>query len=227
MSLRDVIVISFQSLRHLFINRDYFLWFRKVSIKCLLIATFIVMALMTGGSYAITQLGTSGWYDFGAIIWALLVFYFSGALTVVLMPLLMSFLINEGQLIHLVSGSKPVNMKKLVLKWRVKEWQASFISLICALVAAPLLIIPLTLPIGFIFLMWGMGREFSQTAIRVLVQSEIMSENEASKISFKLKFYLGFFPALLTLIPFLSLIAWPLSLVASLEVLRVAVNNRK
>jgi hypothetical protein len=218
-SFLGVLKIFFQSLYLVFFQVEISKWFRKAAFRCLALAIFVIIFLMSSGAYVISHLGDKIWFDLGAILWALLLFFFSGTLTAALMTFFLGLLGNETELLSALSGKSDIKMKSKGIHWRWSELVGAFISVLMSLMAAPFLIFPPLIPLGLLILSWGLGGEVLSCAERLLVQSSLINIEKPLKKPHWLRFSVGLGPAVMSLFPVLSWFLWPIALIVALRTL--------
>jgi hypothetical protein len=192
-------------------------WFRKVSFFCLGLALTSILILMVGGAHLIANLGKEIWFDLGAILWAILLFFFSGTLTATLMSFLLGIFGNEEALMRALTQNPSLMVRGFEWSWRWREIWAALTSLLCALIAAPLLFFPPLLPLGLLILAWGLGGELLRCARRILAQSGLSRRKASLKVPLALRLGIGLGPALMSLVPVLAWFLWPLALVTAIR----------
>ena len=210
--------------------RDYFLaiqailanpalraWFVSVLIRGAVLGLVVLSAAVTVGAWWISTLGESGWFDLGAVLWVLVLIYFSGAIFGLVMALGLPFFVRERLLVSAVSGHKVLTPSKVSVREHLKEISSSLMSVFVSVLAWPFLIVPMLLPIGVLLMAWAYAREAHATSLRIgkeFAGHVRLREPDPSKAYL---LGLGLAPSVLSLIPFVAFFAWPTLLVSGIN----------
>lgn len=210
--------------------RDYFLgvqlvlgsaelksWYKSVLLRGFLLGVFVILAAIVIGVWWISMLGSSPWFDLGALLWVILLIFFSGAIFGLVMSMGLSFLVREKKLVQALSGTQVVSAARLKLGDHWPEVSAPFVSVFVSMIAWPFMLVPMLFPVGAGLMAWAYAREAHTTSLRMGKQynAHLSAREPAPDRAYLLG--LGLVPAALSLIPFAAFFAWPILLVSGLE----------
>lgn len=191
-------------------------WFVSVMIRGALLGIVVLLLAVGLGAWWISALGESAWFNLGAVVWGLLLIYFSGAIFGLVMALGLSVFIRERKLVAAISGDVGIRAGKVSLKEHFREVSSSLVSVFVSLLAWPFLISTVLTPVGVLMLAWAYSREAHATSGRIGLEFSAHLRLREAGPSKGYLLGLGLIPSVLSLVPFAAFVVWPTLLVAGL-----------
>lgn len=189
-------------------------WYFKVVKRCFLVALFVVVILAFGGASALASLGQGWWSNIAAILWVICLFFMSGKLTVSIVGLMMSSVVDEKALLSAFQGIKILTLRKATWSDVRREYWAALRGIFLSLLIWPLFLIPFLIPVGVLIFAWSMGKESLAAANRICHQNGEATLLDRGPVANSFALGLGLIPAAASIVPIIGWAFWPL-LVAS------------
>lgn|GEM_PF-2801333 len=200
-------------------------WFFKTLSITILLAFGIIVGLFALGSWGFSSYFESGWSAAAAaVLWAIALFYVGGQLAALLVSALVLLIGGESALSRYYFPERGAHLSlvrkeqlRLILKDRTSEVVSVLVSLLVACFAWPLLLLPVTMPIGVLIYAWAMAGDSLAVSRRVCHEGGYPAYQDSHKFSASTRMGLALMPASLALFPVLGWALLPVLQVAGLE----------
>ncbi len=200
-------------------------WFSSVLIRGAILGVVIITLALALGAWWIATLGDSAWFDVGAVVWVLVLLYFSGAIFGLVMALGLPILVRERKLVMALSGDAVLSPTKISIREHFKEISSSLVSVFVSIIAWPMLLIPFLMPIAVLIVAWAYAREAHATSYRIGMEFGVHVQLREAQPTKAYLLGLGLIPSVLSLVPFVAFFAWPTLLVSGLKPVEDAKSN--
>ncbi|NCN27725.1 hypothetical protein GW915_09135 [bacterium] len=215
-SFFDGIKSFFKALSLIFRNQEVFQWFKKTSIVAFIVALIVMAILALSGATVISWLGAHWVADLGAVLWVLFILYFSGTLCITVMSAVFGLWGNEHRLMSALLKEPGLVLSKAKLSDMRSEIFGATWSLLAAFISLPFIFFVPLMPIGVLIMAIAFGREAVCAARRILHQCQRTTAVDEKMPTFSFYIGLGFCPVLLTLVPLVGWVMWPVLLLSAL-----------
>lgn len=200
-------------------------WFFKTLLVTIFLALLIIVSLFATGAWAFASYFENAWTSAAAVLlWTLALFFISGHLSLLLMSVLVLLIGGESALTKYyfsqITNDSSLSFKDKVrqqLKDRSGEIYSMLKSLAVALIAWPLLIFPLTMPLGVLVFAWAMAGDALAVSRRICHEKGCLALQDNHKLSASTQMGMALLPASLALVPVVGWALLPILQVAGLE----------
>ena len=221
----DGIRLFLRAFARTWFDRDLRRWYFRTLALTFLLAVSLICVLFFAGSWAFAQYFEKLWSSGLAILlWFLALLYLSGQLATLLMSALVIMVGGESALTrhyfgNLVPLAPPEARASVRTRFRdhSREIFAMIQSLVVSCVAWPLLLLPLTMPLGVLVFAWALSGDALAVSRRLCHERGYEALQDQEKLSAPALMGLALVPSSMALFPVLGWVLMPILQVAGLE----------
>lgn len=180
-------------------------WFLKSIIVTWVIAIGVFLTALSLGAWGLwSQYGQNWKAGLGAAGMVVIFCFIAGTITSSINNILVMLVAGEKRLLRAMTGTELLALLKVPFAVKKNEIKKILITVLCSLFCWPLLLLPITTPVGILLYAWAMGAEAQATGEKMYLQLRGDSLPPVQKGGLRFSIGLAFIPAILGIFPFIG-----------------------